>query len=59
MRLLKLSLFLVAVLPAAACHGGQTGPDADEALARMTSGRGDAYAVGLQHTGVNAAYIFK
>jgi YtkA-like protein len=44
---------------AAGCHGGSTGPDADEATACMTSGRGDTYAVGLQHTGVNALYIFK
>ena len=49
----------VAALSATGCHGGSTGPDADEAMACMTSGRGDTYAVGLQHTGVNAAYVFK
>jgi hypothetical protein len=49
----------LSAVGAAGCHGGSTGPDADEALACMTSGRGDTYAVGLQHTGANAAYIFK
>lgn len=59
MRLLVLSVFLAPALPLAACHGGQTGPDADEALACETSMRGDTFAVGLEHTGVNAAYVFK
>jgi hypothetical protein len=67
MRPLKLSVFttpasiaaVVAALGAAGCGGGQTGPDADEALACMTSGRGDTFAVGLEHTGMNAAYKFK
>ena len=49
----------ISVLAAAGCGGGQTGPDADEATACMTSGRGDTYAVGLQHTGMNALYVFK
>jgi hypothetical protein len=56
MRLLMLAPFVFA---AAACHGGEMTPDADEALACMTSGRGDNYAVGLQHTGTNQAYVFK
>ena len=63
MRLLKLSVPVILasiLIPAAAgCHGGQAGPDADEALACMTSGRGDTFAVGLNHTGVNAAYKFE
>lgn len=49
----------LSVVGAAGCHNGSTGPDADEAVACMTSGRGDTYAVGLQHTGMNALYIFK
>jgi hypothetical protein len=53
-----ISAFL-PVLGAAGCGGGSTGPDADEATVCMTSGRGDTYAVGLQHTGVNTLYIFK
>lgn len=56
MRLLMLASIVAA---AAACHGGETTPDADEALACMTSGRGDTYAVGLSHTGTNQAYVFK
>jgi hypothetical protein len=48
----------LSVVGAAGCHSGSTGPDADEALACMTSGRGDTYAVGLQHEGVNTAYVF-
>lgn len=43
---------------AAGCHGGATGPDADPTVECMTSGRGDTYAVGLKHTGVNALYNF-
>jgi hypothetical protein len=53
------SMALIASLGAAGCGGGHTGPDADEALACMTSGRGDMFAVGLSHTGVNAAYKFE
>jgi hypothetical protein len=51
----------ISVLAAASCGGGGggTGVDADETLACMTSGRGDTYAVGLQHTGMNALYNFK
>jgi hypothetical protein len=56
MRLLMLAPIVAA---AAACHGGETTPDADEALACVTSGRGDMYAVGLSHTGTNQAYVFK
>jgi len=50
---------VVSVLGAPGCGSGATGPDADEALACMTSGRGDTYAVGLQHQGVNALYNFR
>lgn len=49
---------VLSVLGAAGCHSGTTGPDADEAVACMTSGRGDTYAVGLQHPGINDAYVF-
>jgi hypothetical protein len=67
MRLLVLSSSLASVLAsglplalgAAACHGGGTTPDADEALACVNSGRGDTYAVGLEHNGVNDAFNFK
>lgn len=63
MRPLKLSALisgtLISGLGAAGCGGGQTGPDADEALACMSSGRGDSYAVGLEHKGMNEAYTFK
>jgi hypothetical protein len=48
MRLLVLSLATVAV---AACHGGSSPPDADEALACMNAGRGDTYVVGLERAG--------
>lgn len=54
MRLLVLSLAVLA----AACHGGQTGPDADEARACETSMRGDTFAVGLKHAGMNGLYDF-
>lgn len=57
MRPLMLSLVLAPGLLAASCHGGQTGPDADEARACETSMRGDTFAVGLKHTG--AAYVFE
>jgi len=50
---------VVSVLGAGGCGSGATGPDADEALACMTSGRGDTYAVGLEHKGVNTVYDFK
>jgi hypothetical protein len=64
MRPLKLSVFatpalVLASIAGAACGGGHPGPDADEALACMTSGRGDMFAVGLNHTGMNAAYKFE
>lgn len=48
-----------AITGAAACHGGDVAPDADEALACMTSGRGDTYAVGLEHPGVGGLLDFK
>ena len=56
MRLLVLSLVLAA---AAACSGGDPPPDADEALACMTSGRGDVYTVGLEHVGQSGLLDFK
>jgi hypothetical protein len=66
MRLLKLSVSAAPALISASvsalatgCGGGSTGADADEALACMTSGRGDTFAVGLEHKGVNTVYDFK
>jgi hypothetical protein len=56
MRLIVLSL---GITVAAACHGGDVAPDADEALACMTSGRGDIYTVGLEHPGVGGLLDFK
>lgn len=50
---------LISAAGAVGCHGGTAGPDADEAVACMTSGRGDTFAIGLQHTGMNALYTFK
>jgi hypothetical protein len=66
MRPLKLSVLatpasvaaLVAAFGAAGCGGGHAGPDANEALACETSKRGDTFAVGLEHMGMNAAYKF-
>jgi hypothetical protein len=54
-----LSISALGAALGAGCGSGQTGPDADEALACMTSGRGDTYAVGLSHTGKNQLYNFK
>ncbi|HEX7837522.1 MAG TPA: FixH family protein [Kofleriaceae bacterium] len=49
MRPLVLPLATAAV---AACGGGgNSPPDADEALACITSGRGEMYSVGLDHPG--------
>jgi hypothetical protein len=62
MHPLKLSVLATPALllaSIAGCGSGHSGPDADEALACMTSGRGDMFAVGLSHTGVNAAYKFE
>ena len=62
MHQLKLSVLATPALLVASiagCGSGHSGPDADEALACMTSGRGDMFAVGLSHTGVNAAYKFE
>jgi YtkA-like len=57
MRFLVLSSALAFV---AACNGGGDAPaDADEALACMTSGRGDTYVVGLEHPGVGGLLDFK
>lgn len=39
--------------------GGAAPPDADEALACMTSGRGDHFAVGLEHPGIGGRFDFK
>jgi hypothetical protein len=55
MRLLVMSL----VVAVAACSGGDAPPDADEAFACMTSGRGDLYTVGLEHAGVHGLLDFK
>jgi len=56
MRLAAMS-FGVAVV--AACGGGDAPPDADEALACLTSGRGDTYVVGLEHPGTSGLLDFK
>jgi hypothetical protein len=56
MRFIVLSVGIVA---AAACGGGDVPPDADEALACVTSGRGDVFAVGLEHPGVGGQLDFK
>lgn len=48
---------LVAVV--AACKGAETMPDADEALACMTSGRGDTYVAGLEKHGQAGLLDFK
>ena len=60
MRLLVLSsVFSSAIGVVASCHGSDGPPDADEALACMTSGRGDTYVVGLEHPGVGGMLDFK
>jgi hypothetical protein len=56
MRFLVLSFILPVV---ASCGGGDAPPDADEALACMTSGRGDTFTVGLEHPGVGGLLDFK
>jgi len=56
MRSLVVSFAVIAV---AACSGGDAPPDADEALACMTSGRGDVYTVGLEHAGIHGLLDFK
>ena len=56
MRLLLLSFALAA---APACGGGNTTPDADEALACVTSGRGDVYRVDLERPGKSNLLDFK
>ncbi len=56
MRCFVLSVGIVMV---AGCGGGDAPPDADEALACITSGRGDIYAVGLEHPGVGGLLDFK
>jgi hypothetical protein len=56
MRLILLSL---AVTVTAACQGGEVAPDADEALACVTSMRGDIYTAGLEHMGAAGLLDFK
>jgi hypothetical protein len=56
MRLLVLSFALTV---AAACGSGNVPPDADEALACMTSGRGEAYVINLEHAGKSGLLDFK
>jgi len=52
-------IFASGITLAAACHGGDAPADADEALACMTSGRGDTYVVGLEHPGAGGLLDFK
>jgi hypothetical protein len=52
-------VLLLAILATAACGSGNVPPDADEALACMTSGRGDTYVVGLEHAGKSGLLDFK
>jgi hypothetical protein len=60
MRLFVPPLVLsLAAAAAAACGSGDPPPDADEALACMTSGRGDTYAVGLDHAGTTGNFDVK
>ena len=49
----------LAIVAATACGSGTTPPDADEALACMTSGRGDSYVAGLERTGRSGLLDFK
>ena len=49
----------LAITAAAACGSGNAPPDADEALACMTAGRGDTYVVGLEHPGQAGLLDFK
>ena len=57
MRCLVISCSLAT---AAACGGGGDPPaDADEALACVTSGRGETFTVGLEHAGKNGTLDFK
>src|SRR5689334_5818118 len=55
---MRLALSL-ATLAVAACGSGASPPDADEALACMTSGRGDTYVAGLEHAGHAGLLDFK
>ena len=56
MRCIVLSVGIVVL---GACGGGSVPPDADEALACITSGRGDIFVVGLEHPGVGGMLDFK
>ena len=49
---MRLSVLPLATAAVAACGGsGSSPPDADEALACITSGRGDTYVAGLERAG--------
>lgn len=58
MRALVLSLIVPALAGLAAC-GGEAGPDANEGLACVASGRGETYVVGLEHVGTSGALNFR
>jgi hypothetical protein len=53
------SLVASLVLAVAACNGSAPPADADEALACLTSGRGETYTVGLDHPGKLGLLDFK
>ena len=57
MRFAVLSSVIVVV--ASGCGGGDPPPDADEALACVTSMRGDVYTVGLEKPGIGGLLDFK
>jgi len=46
-------------LAVAACSGGMSPPDADEAMACVATGRGDTFTVGLEHRGVAGMLDFQ
>jgi hypothetical protein len=52
-------VLVLVIVAAAACGSGSSPPDADEALACMTSGRGDNFVAGLEHTGRSGMLDFK
>jgi hypothetical protein len=56
---MRFIVLLVGIAGVAGCGGGTVPPDADEALACVTSGRGDVYAVGLEHPGASGLLDFK
>lgn len=60
MRWISLASCLGCLASLAACGGGDSStPDANEALACVESGRGDIYAVGLEHMGSGGKLDFK